>query len=85
MYYVYVLLSRKDNHMYIGFSADMEKRLRAHNAGKVRSTKSRRPFVLVYFENYSFESEALNREKYLKSGIGREFIKDKIRSVPAAM
>lgn len=72
-----------DGEFYIGFSEDVEKRLKTHNQGKVRSTKSRKPFVLVHKEEFSTQSEALKREKFLKSGCGREFLKSCIVNMPS--
>jgi putative endonuclease len=74
-FYVYVLRSSKDNGYYIGISATPNKRLRNHNWGMTKSTKGRRPFKLMYVETVSSREEARKREKYLKSGVGREFIK----------
>ena len=52
MYWLYVLRSLKDERLYTGIAADRRERLREHNAGGVRSTRSRRPFVLVYSEPF---------------------------------
>ena len=67
MYTVYILKSLSDGEHYVGFSSDIDKRLKQHNNGEVRSTKARRPFVLVYTEIFSTRIEARRREKYLKS------------------
>jgi putative endonuclease len=74
MYYVYVLQSEKDQGLYIGFTADLPKRLSSHNAGESRPTISRRPFKLIYYEAYLIEDDALGRERFLKSGSGRSFL-----------
>ncbi|MFH1671435.1 MAG: GIY-YIG nuclease family protein [Candidatus Portnoybacteria bacterium] len=66
MFYVYVLKSRKDNDLYIGFTADLEERFKKHNIGKVKSTKLRRPFKLIYCESYKSEKDARKRERNLK-------------------
>jgi len=66
MYYVYILKSRKDGNLYIGSTNDLKRRLDEHNNGLVFSTKSRRPFELVYYEAYKSEKDARNREKNLK-------------------
>jgi putative endonuclease len=66
MYYVYILISRKDKKLYIGFSDDLKARIKKHNEGKVQSTKYRRPLVLVYYEAYKCKKDALNREKQIK-------------------
>lgn len=79
-WYVYILKSLKDNGIYIGMSRDPEDRLKQHNKGKTVSTKSRRPFVMLYKEEYNSADEARKREQYCKSGIGREQIKQKINS-----
>jgi putative endonuclease len=72
MYYVYVLYSNKDKHLYIGSSPDLRKRILKHKTGYVRSTKNRRPLKLVYYEAYELKIDAARREKYLKSGGGRK-------------
>jgi putative endonuclease len=66
-YWVYILKSMKDGNYYVGLSSDVNKRLLYHNAGKVRSTKHRLPFELLYKEAYATRTEARDREKYLKS------------------
>ncbi|PIP50495.1 MAG: endonuclease [Candidatus Brennerbacteria bacterium CG11_big_fil_rev_8_21_14_0_20_43_10] len=78
MFYVYVLKSLSHSNFYIGSSENPEKRLnKEHNMGKVRYTKGRRPWILVYKERYLTRSEARKRELFLKSGKGRKFL-DKI-------
>ncbi|EKE20080.1 MAG: hypothetical protein ACD_8C00056G0005 [uncultured bacterium] len=69
-YYVYMLRSLKDNNLYVGISHNPSIRVTQHNAGKTSSTKSRRPFVLIYKELYPSRIEAREREKYLKSYAG---------------
>jgi len=74
MYYVYILLSKKDNKLYIGCTNNLIKRLGQHNSKKVESTKSRAPFKLIYYEAYINEKNAFRREKFYKSGRGHEVI-----------
>jgi len=74
-YFVYVLESIKDQKIYIGQTDNMNRRLKEHNAGKVFSTKGRRPLKLKSCEIFSSREEAVQREKFLKSGCGREFVK----------
>ena len=74
LFSVYVLRSLKDGKRYIGLSASVTHRLGQHNKGKVKSTKSRRPFTLVHQETYGDLAEARRREKYLKSSAGRKFL-----------
>lgn len=74
-HYVYVLRSNKDGKLYVGLTNNLYKRFKQHNAGLVKSTRQRRPFILLYFEKFLFRSDAAKREKFFKSGIGRETIK----------
>ena len=75
MYFVYALQSLVDSHLYIGISKNVEKRLLEHNGGTVKSTKSRRPFKIIFVEEVADRKAARIREKQLKSGCGREFLK----------
>lgn len=68
MYYVYVLKSVKDKNIYTGYTNDLRKRLAEHKSGKVKSTASRIPLKLIYYEAYSNKKDAQAREKYLKGG-----------------
>jgi putative endonuclease len=78
MYYTYVLKSEKDKKLYIGFCVDLKKRFSEHSLGKVLSTKSRRPFVLIYYEACMSKEKAIKREKYFKSGFGRRYLNSRI-------
>ena len=66
MYYVYVLFSKKDHELYIGYTNDLQKRMQEHRLGKSRATMSRRPLLLIYCEAYLRWSDAKRREKFLK-------------------
>jgi len=74
MYYVYILRSFKDKKLYIGQTSNLERRIAEHNLGICKSTKSRIPFELEHFEIFNTRSEAMRREKELKSGKFRERI-----------
>lgn len=75
MAYTYVLGSLKDRKLYIGSTRQaIEERLRRHNKGDVKSTKNRRPFVLIYRQYSDDYTNARKRELYLKSGSGREHL-----------
>ena len=76
--YIYVLLSQKDHKFYVGYTKDIQNRLQEHNAGKVRSTKERRPFILVYWEGCINQKDAIKREKYLKTAWGKRYIKGRL-------
>ena len=75
MWYIYALKSIKDGNLYIGISENPERRLQDHNSGMTKSTKTRKPFKIIYKESCDNRIEARKREKYLKSGFGREFLK----------
>ena len=70
MFYVYVLRSRKDEKLYIGYTGDLRRRLTEHNNGENRATKSRIPLDLVYYEAYVSQADAKVREQRLKSSAG---------------
>jgi len=76
MFYVYVLFSEQHNRYYIGFTTDIDKRLKEHNCGKTKSTKGFVPWIVIYNEQYCCKEEARAREKYLKSAAGRRWRKD---------
>lgn len=80
MFYVYILQSMKDKQLYIGFTDNLRKRILKHNTGKVFSTKSRRPLKLIYFEVCLNERDAKQRERYFKTGIGKRFIKNRLKN-----
>ena len=77
MFFVYVIRSAVDKRFYVGLCADLERRLKEHNSGKTFSTKAYRPWKLFFFETYPTRIEARKREIYLKSGVGKEWIKER--------
>ncbi len=80
MFTVYVLYSENFNKIYIGYTSDIEKRLLSHNVLATKGyTIKFRPWVLLYTEEFSIKSEAMKREKQLKSAKGREFIHSLIK------
>jgi putative endonuclease len=74
MYFVYILLSEKDNKRYIGCTENLDRRLTEHNSGLVKSTKNRRPLKLIHFEKFISKSDAMKREKKIKSKKGKYII-----------
>jgi len=76
MYYVYVLKSLSRNYRYVGITADQARRVGQHQRGQERTTAAYRPFKVLLTEPYPTRLEARNREKYLKSGVGKEWIKN---------
>jgi len=76
-FYTYILKSLKDDGYYYGHTSDIDNRLIKHNGKKVRSTKSRTPFVIHYFETFETKSEAYLQELYFKSADGKKYLKAK--------
>lgn len=80
MFTVYVLKSLRNSKRYVGYTGkSAEKRLMEHNSGASKFTRLNKPFVLIYNETYEEKTEAIKREKFLKTGKGREFL-DKVLS-----
>jgi putative endonuclease len=79
VFYVYILRSERDSGFYIGFSTNLRARLRQHQDGKSFATKSRGPWKLIYYEAYTEREDAEGREKFLKSGAGRRFLRAQLR------
>jgi len=79
MHYVYVIKSRIDGKFYTGCTEDLRKRLREHNDGKVNSTKGRGSFDLIYYEASLNRTDAFAREKYLKTGMGKRYLKNRLK------
>jgi putative endonuclease len=75
MIIVYAIKSLSKNYIYVGMTNDSERRLIEHNNGENRSTKAYKPFVLIYCEEFPDRTTTRVKEKYLKSGIGKEFLK----------
>jgi len=80
MIYVYVLRSLKDGRLYTGLTRNLPQRIREHNEGKVFSTNLRRPLALIYYEACLSESDARKREKYLKTGMGKRYLRNRLRN-----
>jgi putative endonuclease len=76
-FYTYILKSIKDEGYYYGHTKDVDNRLHIHNAGKVRSTKSRTPFILHYYEEFESKSAAYQQELFFKSAEGKKYLRQK--------
>ena len=81
MFYVYIIYSEKLNIYYVGSTADLEDRLKRHNAGRSKFTKPGIPWKLVYKKEYSIKSEAYKAELYIKSQKSRVYIEKLISGV----
>lgn len=79
MFYVYILLSLKDNKLYIGFSSNLKRRIKEHKRGGSKSTKCRLPFKLIYYEAHISEKDARRRERYFKTDKGKSTLKQMLR------
>ncbi len=78
-YYSYVLRSIEKGILYKGSTQDIEKRLMTHNQGLVQFTSKHLPWEMVLYEQFETRSEAVKREKWYKTGVGREWISQQIR------
>ncbi len=81
MYYVYILFSKKDLGLYIGYTKDLKRRLLEHTEGKSISTRNRLPIILIHYEAFRNNVDAHSRERHLKSGFGREQLKAQLKSL----
>ena len=72
--WTYVLRSVKDGKFYIGHTNSLERRMSEHHSGRVKSTAHRRPLILIHQECFSDLTEAVKREKYLKTAAGRRWL-----------
>jgi len=82
IYFVYAIESQLDFRIYVGFTDNIRRRINEHNDGLTKSTKGYRPWKLVYCERVTGRLMARQREKYLKSGYGKELLKKLLRSEP---
>jgi putative endonuclease len=81
MYYIYVIKSLKDKKLYVGHTDNLKRRFNEHNTGQVKSTKLRKPFKLLYYEACNLLKDALKREKTLKTGFGRAYLKRRLSDI----
>jgi putative endonuclease len=77
-YYTYVLKSEKDGRFYTGSTKDLRKRLHQHNKGISTYTKGRSPFKIIYYEACLLEDKARSRELFLKTGMGKRYLKNRL-------
>lgn len=79
MYYVYLLENKKDQSWYIGYTSNLKRRLKEHQSGHgSQTTGIKSGWHLIYYEAYMNEKDAKGRERFLKSGSGRRFLKKQI-------
>lgn len=80
MLYTYVLFSESDGRLYTGTTYDLHQRIRQHAEGAVRSTAYRRPLRLIYYEACLNTEDAYRRERFLKAGKGKRYLKNRLAS-----
>jgi putative endonuclease len=76
MFFVYVLNSLTRNYIYVGLTDNIDRRINEHNKGYNKTTKPYIPFKLIHTEPFTTRIEARKREKYLKTGIGKEYLRN---------
>lgn len=79
MYYTYLLQSDKNGRLYTGSTNDLQKRFNQHNTGKSTYTKKYAPYTLIYYEACVNELDARSTELYLKSGVGKRYIRNRLK------
>ena len=79
MFFTYVLQSKKNSNLYIGYSADLKNRLEEHNLGKNISTKPFIPWFVIYYEACLNEEDARRRENYFKTSQGQRLLKRRLK------
>ncbi len=79
MWFTYIIQSKKNQRQYTGCTADLRKRFTEHTNGLVLSTKGRGPFSLIYYEACLNKDDAFARERYLKSGMGKRYLKNRLK------
>jgi len=79
MIYTCVIRSKKDGRWYTGSTLDLRKRFNQHNNNETSSTKERGPFELIYYEACFNKQDTQVREKYLKSGMGKRYLKNRLK------
>lgn len=78
-YYTYILKSEKDGNFYTGSTCNLTKRLEEHNKGQVPSTRCKSPLNLRYYEACMNKEDAYRRERYLKTGMGKKYIENRLK------
>lgn len=85
MHYTYLLLSKRDHRFYTGCTNNLRKRVHAHNAGRVRSTNARAPLNLIYYGACLNRDDALRRDRFLKTGKGKRFLRNRLAAFLEAL
>jgi len=78
-WFTYLLQSKKDKRWYTGCMDDLRKRFKEYNTGLILSTKGRGPFIIIYYEACFNKNDAFARERYLKSSMGKRYLKNRLK------
>jgi len=80
MYYVYVLEIKRDlkQSFYTGYCSDLKKRFSDHLKGNTKTTKNHQEIKLIYYEASLNKTDAIKRERQLKTGFGRGYLKRRL-------
>ena len=84
IYFVYILKSKKTGRFYVGYTSNLVTRLEKHNAGGTISTRSGRPWEIVYYEKFDLKTDAISREKEIKRKKSKVYIESLIASGSSA-
>jgi len=76
MFFVYAIMSLDRNYIYVGLTNNVERRFNEHQTGKNKTTKPYRPFKIILTEQFETRVQAREKEIFLKSGTGKEFLKN---------
>ncbi|MFC1644789.1 GIY-YIG nuclease family protein [Patescibacteria group bacterium] len=80
-YYVYLLECQNDGSWYIGYASDLKTRVKDHQSGNgCRTTSMKKNWRLIYYESYLSKSDVIGREKFLKGGSGRKYLKKQLKN-----
>ncbi len=84
MQYVHVIVN-KTGQFYPGYTSDLKKRYKEHSDGKSTYTSHRGPYELIYYEACLNKKDAYARERYLKSGMGKRYLRNRIKNYTEAL
>jgi len=79
-FYTYILRSKRNNKLYIGFTSDLKIRLKEHNQGENKATKPNVPYELIFYCSFNNQKDAISCEKYFKTTAGWRRIKQMLKN-----
>lgn len=82
-FYFYILRSKSNKKLYLGFASNLKKRLKEHNLRENLSTKPNAPYELIYFSGFKSRKDAIECEKYFKTTSGWKRIKNMLKNTLA--